>query len=1141
LGKGQKGKRAKGQKESSQLGLQALDSRPASHTPKHLAERILAEQTAMAARGAPDGERKTVTALFADIKGSMNLIEDLDPEEARHIIDPALKLMMDAVHRYEGYVVQSTGDGIFALFGAPIACEDHPQRALYAALRMQEDSKQYAEKLRREKGLNLQIRVGLNTGEAVVRSIRRDDLHTEYTPIGHSTSLAARMESLATPGSILVTEQTQRLAEGYFEFKSLGAAQVKGVSEPVYIYEVLGVGPLRTRLQVSASRGLVRFIGRQSEIAQMSQALAQARTGQGQIIAVRGEPGVGKSRLFHEFKVTSQRGCLVLETFSASLGKAYAYLPLIELLKDYFQIVLQDDERKRREKITGKVLTLDRALEDTLPYFFVLLGVSETGSSLPQMDPQVRRQRTFAAILRLLLRESRNQPLILICEDLHWIDKETQAFLTLLREKIVTAGILLLVNYRPEYQQDWSNTPHCTQLHLHPLGHGEAEEILTALLEEKVGTPGQWKNQAEAAPLPELKRLILAKTEGNPFFMEEIVQALVEEGVLLRSRGVRVAGRSPLPTALHIPPTVQGVLAARIDRLAPEEKVLLQTLAVIGKEFSLSLLTQVVEQAEDDLQRLLARLQRAEFIYQQPALPEVEYTFKHALTQGVAYNSLLMERRRLLHERTAQAIEALWDQQLEEHYSALAHHYSHSGNTQKALDYLLRAGQQAIQRSANGEAISQLTTALESLKTLPETVERNQQELSLHLALGIPLVVTKGIASPEVGETYNRALELSPHPHEPALIFPVLRGLWNFYEVRGALHTARDLGMQLLDLAQRGPDPALLLVAHGTLGDTLLWLGEFSAAQSHAERGSALYNLQQHRSLAFLYGGHDLGVSSLLWMGLALWHLGYPDQARSRMHEALTLAQDLSHPYSLAHALSFAAMLHQFCGQRQAVQERIEMAIAFSREQEFTLYLAMETVLHGWGLSGEERRRAEGIAQMREGLASWRATGAELLRPYYLALQAEAYGKMGLPAEGLTQLAEALTALEKSAERWWEAELYRLKGELSLQSKQVENKPKTSQDKSAVPSPQSEAEECFWKAIEIARGQQAKSLELRAVMSLSRLWHSQSKTGEARRMLAAIYDWFTEGFDTADLKEAKALLIELSGTAGPAVPPYSNA
>jgi class 3 adenylate cyclase/predicted ATPase len=1105
---------------SSDAGL-TLDRGPISYTPSHLAERILAEQAALEARSAFNGERKTITALFADIKGSMDLIEDLDLEEARQIIDSALKLMMDAVHRYEGYVAQSTGDGIFALFGAPLAREDHPQRALYAALRMQEDSKRYAEKLRREKGLNLQIRVGLNTGEVVVRSIRRDDLHTDYTPIGHATSLAARMEQLATPGSILVTEQLQRLVEGYFECKSLGVAQVKGVSGPVYIYEVLGLGPLRTRLQVSASRGLVRFIGRQSELAHINQALEHARIGQGQIIAVRGEPGVGKSRLFHEFKLTAQRECLVLETFSVSLGKASAYLPLIELLKDYFHITLEDDERRRREKITGKVLTLDRALEDTLPYFFAFLGASEAGPALLQVDPQVGRQHTFSAILRLLLRESHNQPLILICEDLHWIDDETQAFLTVLGKKMAAARILLLVNYRPEYQHEWGNQTPATLLHLAPLGRQEAEEFLTALLQERVGT-------AQAGTLSPLRQLILDRTEGNPFFMEEIVQALVEDKVLLRGRA-GVTSPTPLPTSLYIPPTVQGVLAARIDRLAPEEKSLLQALSVIGQEFSLRLLTEVVEPAEDDLQRLLARLQRAEFIYQQPALPDVEYSFKHALTQEVAYNSLLIEQRRVLHERTAQVIEALWGQQLEEHYSELAHHYGRSGNIPKAVHYLLRAGEQAIQRSANSEAISQLTTALELLKTLPETSQRNQQELALHLALGIPLVVTRGIASPEVGEIYNRALELSQHTSEPSQLFPVLQGLWNFYEVRGALQTARELGLQLLNLAQNQHDSSLSLIAHGTLGDTLLWLGEFAAARVHAEQGSALYNLKQHRSLAFVYGGHDLGVSSLLWTALALWHLGYPDQARTRARAALTLAQELSHPYSLAHALSFAALLHQFCGQRQTVQEQIETAIVLSREQEFTLFLAMEMILHGWGLLEEGPRREEGLARMRQGLASWQATGAELLRPYYLALQAEAYGQSGLPDEGLGRIAEALAAVDKSAERWWEAELYRLKGQLALQSQVQSPKSKVPSIQHLTPNTQAEAEAeaCFHKAIVIARQQGTKALELRAVMSLSRLWHSQGKRIAAQQMLAAVYGWFTEGFDTTDLQQAKTLLETL--------------
>ncbi|HEV8718502.1 MAG TPA: adenylate/guanylate cyclase domain-containing protein [Candidatus Binatia bacterium] len=510
---------------------QTLDPRPVSYTPQHLVERILAEQAAMEARGATDGERKTITALFADIKGSMALMEDLDPEEARSIIDPVLALMMEAVHRYEGYVAQSTGDGIFAFFGAPIAHEDHPQRALYAALRMQEESRRLAEQLRVEKSLpSLQIRVGINTGEVVMRGVRKDDLHTEYTPIGHSTGLASRMEGLATPGSIVASEHTYKLTEGYFEFKPLGAVRVKGVSETVNIYEVLGVGLLRTRLQVAARRGLVRFVGRHSEMDHLKHAFAQAKNNHGQIVGVMGEPGVGKSRLFHEFKLLSQRGCLVLETFSVSHGKASPYLLLIDLLKNYFQITLQDDERKRREKVTGKVLTLERSLEDTLPYLFALLGLLEPTSPLVQMDPQMRKRRTFEAIKRLLVRESLNQPLLLIFEDLHWLDSETQAFLLLLSESIATARILLLVNFRPEYRHEWSNKTYYTQLRLDPLGQEDAQELFSALVGDDVA-------------LQPLKQFILEKTEGNPFFMEEIVQALVEEKVLARDAGADVGAR----------------------------------------------------------------------------------------------------------------------------------------------------------------------------------------------------------------------------------------------------------------------------------------------------------------------------------------------------------------------------------------------------------------------------------------------------------------------------------------------------------------------------------------------------------------------------------------------------------------------
>jgi tetratricopeptide (TPR) repeat protein len=777
--------------------------------------------------------------------------------------------MMDAVHRYEGFVTQSLGDGIFALFGAPIAHEDHPQRALYAALLMQEESKRYAEKLRREHGLNLQIRVGVNTGEVVLRSIRKDDLHTDYLPVGHSTHIAARMESLASGGGIVVSDRTYKLTEGYFEFKPLGEAKVKGVTEPISIYEVLGVGPLRTRLQVAARRGFTRFVGRQSEMAQLQKALAQVKGGHGQVVGVMGEPGVGKSRLCHEFKIVCQRGCLVLETFSVSHGKAYPYLALIELLKNYFHLTLHDDERSRREKITGRVLTLDRSLEDTLPYLFFLLGIAEPTSSLQQMDPQIRRRRTFEAIKRLLLRESLNQPLILLFEDLHWLDNETQAFLSLLSESVATARILLLVNYRPEYRHQWGSKTYYTQVRLDPLGKAEAEEMLTVLL-------------GEAAALQPLKRFILAKTEGNPFFLEEIVQALLEQKVLVREVS-RVGSAHPTPTGalpesftdLQLPATVQGVLTARIDRLPPAEKDLLQTLAVVGKEFSARLLKQVVDRPEHELQGFLSHLQAAEFIYEQPAFPEVEYTFKHALTQEVAYNSLVQDRRKALHERTAQTIEALYPSRLEDYYGDLAYHYSRSGNTQKAVDYLQLAGQQAVQRSANAEAISHLTKGLELLETLPDTPERTQQELALQIALGVPLRATKGAAAPEVARTYTRARELCRQIGETPQLFPVLQGLWGFYLIQAQYQTARELGEQCLVLAQRVQDPALLMSSYSALGETLRLLGEFAPAREYVEQGITLYDPQQHRSLAFLHGV-DQGVACLssfpaTWYNVALW------------------------------------------------------------------------------------------------------------------------------------------------------------------------------------------------------------------------------------------------------------------------------
>lgn len=1073
-------------------------SAPVDYTPPYLADRIRAAQADMEARGAPDGERKTITALFADMAGSTALIHDLDPEDARRLIDPVLALMMEAVHHYEGYVAKSMGDGILALFGAPIANEDHPQRALLAALRMQEAMRRYADGVRLAQGIALQIRVGINSGEVVVRTIRIKDLHTDYDPVGNSIHIASRMERIAVPGSIVASEHTRHLTEGYFAFRPLGATPIKGLPEPLAVFEVLGLGPLRTRLQVSASRGLARFVGRARELAQLREARTLAQAGHGQIVGVVGEPGVGKSRLCHEFKLLAPRDCLVLETFSVSHDKAYPYLPLIELLRNYCQITAQDDERRRRERITGKVLTLDRALEDSLPYLFHLLGAAEPNSALATMDPQIRRQRTFEAIKRLLVRESLTQPLELIVEDLQWLDSETEAFLGFLGESVGNARILLLVNYRPEYRHDWGRKSYYTQLRLDPLGEAEARELLHALL-------------GDAAGLAPLERLILEQTEGNPFFIEEVVQALAEGHMLLGERGhYRL---EQLPDKLNIPPTVQGVLASRIDRLQPAEKALLQTLAVIGKVFPWSLLARVVDQPEDTTKSLLTRLQAGEFIYELPAFPEVEYSFKHALTQEVAYRSLLSDRRRALHERTGRAIEALFGDQLEAHCNELAHHFSRSGDAHKAVEYLHCAGRQAVQRSADAEAVTHLTTALTLLATLPDSPERARQEISLQLTLGPVWMAIRGYSSPEMEATYARALALCRQLGETVQPFPALLGLRTFYLGRGALATARELGEQLIALAEKVQDPALVMQARRALGTTLFYLGELAAARAQLEQAIALYDPRQHKSHAFVYG-LEPGVQGLGYIAMDLWLLGYPDQALARSQEALDLARAPSHPPNLADALVYAAEVRLFRREAQPVCDMAQALIALATDYGLPYGLAYGNILSGWVLA-EQGRAAEGIAVIRRSLEAYRATGTELWRPRLLALLAGACAKAGQAKAGLAALDEALASVASTEECVCEAELHRLKGELTLLAAGGEGD-----------GGEREAEACFLQAVATANRQGARSLALRAVVALSRLWQRQGRKAEARKMLADCHGTFTEGFDTADLREASALLAD---------------
>jgi class 3 adenylate cyclase/tetratricopeptide (TPR) repeat protein len=970
-----------------------------------------------------EGERKTVTALFADIKGSMELMEDLDPEEARAIVDPALKLMIDAVHRYDGYIVQSTGDGIFALFGAPVAHEDHPQRALYAALRMQEDMRRYAERLRADKGINLQARVGVNTGEVVVRSIHTGDGHAEYTPIGHSTGLAARLQTLANPGAVVVGESLRRLAEGYFQLRPLGPARIRGVNEPVEIFEVTGLGPLRTRLQRSVGRGLTKFVGREAEMAQMRRALESARQGHGQVVAAIGEPGVGKSRLIFEFKAVAQSGCLVLEAYSVSHGKASAYLPVIDLLKSYFEIVNEDDERKRREKVNGKIITLDRTLEDTLPCLFGVLGIVEGDDPLAQLEPQFKRRRTLEAIKRVLVRESLNQPLIVIFEDLHWIDSETQALLNLLVDGLATAPILLLVNYRPEYQHQWGNKTYYTQLRLDPLGKENADEMLSALLASPASAAQAAGANRERSladvhagervrdGIEALKRLIIERTEGNPFFMEEMVQALFEQGVLARNGTIKLA--KPLDQ-IRVPVTVQAILASRIDRLPAVGKELLQTLAVLGREFPLGLIKRVAGKSEDELAPILAGLQLGEFIYEQPAVPDIEYTFKHALTQEVAYNSVLVERRRLLHERAAQTLEALFSDRLEDHLSELAHQYDRGGNLGKAVEFLGRAGKRAFQQAAHSEAVGYFTRAIDLIKHLPESVDRDRQELDLWLAWGSSHYMALGpSAAAELYAGRIRARELCEKLGDDKNLMEVLAGLCALYIARHELTRAREVAEQVLAIAGRVDDERGRATALSLLGIVLFLVGELDIARQHLERG--------------LQGpAHGNGADEMI-LPTVLLLLGYPSAALSKGRDSLSSARRPSQPVSsIGRALVTDAMRHVLLRDSRTAIERAEEAFSITTHG-MPFYDARAIFCRGWAMAAAGEGE-EGITEMQRSLPALASGGA--LFPLYLVTLAESFARHRRREEGLSTVAEGLRRVEQTGEKMGEAELHRVKGEL---------------------------------------------------------------------------------------------------------------
>jgi class 3 adenylate cyclase/tetratricopeptide (TPR) repeat protein len=1059
---------------------------PEDYTPRHLAEKILTSRSAL------EGERKQVTVLFADLKGSMELLADRDPEEARRVLDPVLELMIEAVHRYEGTVNQVMGDGIMALFGAPLAQEAHAIRACYAALSMQEAVKRHSDEVRSARGLDVQIRVGLNSGEVVVRSVG-SDLRMDYTAVGQTTHLAARLEQMATPGTILITADTLRLAEGFVQTQMLGATSVKGLAAQIEVFELTGASPARSRLQAAAARGLTRFVGRDAELETLRWALERTQGGHGQIVTVVGEPGVGKSRLFWEFlRSPWTQGLLVLESSSAAYGKVTPYLPVIDLVKGYFQIEPQDDGSKIREKVTGKLLTLDEALRPTLPALLALLNVPVEDPPWQALDPRQRRERTLEAVRHLLLREGQIQPLLLVFEDLHWIDSETQAFLDSLVESLPSARILLLVNYRLGYQHGWGSKTYYTQLGIEPLPPESANDLLHALV-------------GDDPALQPLKQLLIARTQGNPFFLEETVRTLRETQVLAGERGAYRLAR-PLET-VRVPATVQAVLAARIDRLPPEEKRLLQSAAVIGETLPFTLLQAVVEMPEEELRRSLGHLQAAEFLYETSLFPESEYAFKHGLTCQVAYESLLQGLRRARHAQLVTVIERLYADRLPEQVERLAHHAFAGEVWEKAVIYLRQAGSKAAARSANREAVAHFEHGVDALRHLPETPQRMEQAIDLRFDLRNALLPLGEFG--RILEYLREAEDLATRLGDQPRLGWVCCYLTDYFRQMGNHELAIDAGRRSLTIVEAHEDFALRVATNIYLGHVYYDMGRYRQGAESFRRNVELLGgdlVRERFGLPYVASVH-----SRTWLAFCLAELGGFGEGIRRAEEAVRIAEAVEHPSSLASAYTGLGRVYLRKGDLQAAIPPLERGLELVRAWNIRLLFPQlaEGLGSAYALSGRLAEAQPLLEQALEQHASMRRTAAQSIR---VASLAQAYLLAGRADEAL-RLAERALALARShGEQGNLAHALRLLGDITS---------------SLDPPAFERSETYFGQAIALAEELEMRPLVARCHLGLGKLYAQAVRPEQARHPLTTAAALFREMDMSRWLEQSEAGLRAL--------------
>jgi class 3 adenylate cyclase/predicted ATPase len=1050
----------------------------------------------------PDAERRQLTVMFCDLVDSTRLASQLDPEDYREVVREYQRVCSEVITRFDGHIAQYLGDGLLVYFGYPQAHEDDAQRAVRTGLGIVEAIRSLNTRLEQDKGIELAVRLGVHTGPVVVGEMGGEG-RQEQLALGETPNIAARIQGLAEPNTVMVSDATYRLVQGFFDFGSLGEHDLRGVSQPIAIYRVLRESGAQSRLEVASTRGLTPLVGRESESTLLFERWGQAKDGNGQVILLSGEAGIGKSRLVQVLKdhVANELHTRI-ECRSSPYFTNSALYPITDFLQRVLRFQPDDTPEQKLEKLTQNLRHYRLPLEETVPLFGALLSlpVPDEGRYPPlNLSPQRQRQKTLEAIVAIILELSERQPVLFILEDLHWTDPTTLEFLGLLVDQTPTVSLYALLTCRPEFQPSWSHRSYLTEVTVNRLSHSQIEQLAEQVAGEK--------------RLPEeVVRQLVDKTDGVPLYVEEMTKAVLESGALKDVNGYyELAGSL---SSLTIPSSLQDSLMSRLDRLVTA-KAVAQYAAVIGRQFSYELLHAVSQLDESMLQHELGRLVEAELVYQRGLPPQATYIFKHALVQDTAYESLLRSARQGYHLRIAEVLEERFPETAETHPELLANHYTAAGMHEQAVDYWQQAGERAIARSAYQEAIAHLTAGVEALMTLPETTNRSQRELDLCLILGPALMTLRGFGNAEVEQVYHRAHELCQRLQldESPQFLQVLFGLCRVY-VQHAVHKTQAIAEQALSLAQRLDDLPMVVDAYYNLGTVLLIRGAFTASLEHYRQGLALAErLPSDASIVAF--GRTAYQYSLVFRSLtaqSLWFLGYPEQARQAIQETLPLAQEEAHPFTLSFIFWAATFIAHYRRDIAITVEHADTAAAFLRQHGFILWLGWMTVMKGWAWVAQGWAE-DGREHIQQGMQTAFATDSVVCRPYFLALLAEAHGKLGQPEAALSFMDEAFALVEQTGEHHHLAEIHRLKGEFLL-----------SQSSDSPP----EAEHCFHQALNIARHQQAKSWELRAATSLARLWQSQGKRQDAYDLLAPVYGWFTEGFDTADLIDAKALLDELS-------------